>query len=606
MSPGGLPFLVGDVRPSMLRGTPRGVPPVWAGRRTLDPWGTTGAWSRRATRATATTRRARGRRRPCRTTRRGSAWTATCRGAWLHFAASLDGRRLSHRLIAWVLLRLFGLGVLLQLRDLLPSADRLSSRVPGRAPTRREARPRRAVRAVVQNRARGHRGTTGRQARPPHRGDGLRRRGAAPADAGRRARAAADAAGAAQGVDQRRRPGSPRCCSKPIFAAVVEAAGGVEALMDARVTALEGDLADVPPLPDRPRRARPLRGRRVLRPAGRRGLPHQRRRHPRPARPDGRGGRHDRHGPLRAHLDGVRRRAPPRRGRRGSGRARRRPRGRADLGPGAAPVGRAPLPHGVGAGEGAPQGREGAQPRGHADRRPGDRGGPPRVGQGRAGPAGHRARPLAGLDRLLHLHQGARRARRRGARQDPARLDRAAEHHRVRAGPPAPGLDRGLQDGRAADPGLRPRRAAGVPRRRRHHRRHRAGRPRGRRDRRRARAPAGDRRRRRTSTCRRASATRSPSGTSTTTCAPTSTSTRSSPASAAPCGCPTGGSPERRPSSGCSPPASAPTRSPTTPSATPRAATAPATSPASSTSRAAGWSSCGATSTSTGSTRRQS
>ena len=40
-------------------------------------------------------------------------------GAWIHFAASLDGRRLSHRLIAWVLLGLFGLGVLLQLRDLL-------------------------------------------------------------------------------------------------------------------------------------------------------------------------------------------------------------------------------------------------------------------------------------------------------------------------------------------------------------------------------------------------------------------------------------------------------------------------------------------------------
>ena len=36
---------------------------------------------------------------------------------------------------------------------------------------------------------------------------------------------------------------------KPIFASVVDAAGGVEALMDARVTALEGDLADVPPLP---------------------------------------------------------------------------------------------------------------------------------------------------------------------------------------------------------------------------------------------------------------------------------------------------------------------------------------------------------------------
>lgn len=36
---------------------------------------------------------------------------------------------------------------------------------------------------------------------------------------------------------------------KPIFADVVEAAGGVEALMAARVAVLEGDLSDVPPLP---------------------------------------------------------------------------------------------------------------------------------------------------------------------------------------------------------------------------------------------------------------------------------------------------------------------------------------------------------------------
>ncbi|CAI9404508.1 HAD-IB family hydrolase [Nocardioides sp. T2.26MG-1] len=36
---------------------------------------------------------------------------------------------------------------------------------------------------------------------------------------------------------------------KPIFAPVVESAGGVEALMAARVGVLEGDLADVPPLP---------------------------------------------------------------------------------------------------------------------------------------------------------------------------------------------------------------------------------------------------------------------------------------------------------------------------------------------------------------------
>jgi len=36
---------------------------------------------------------------------------------------------------------------------------------------------------------------------------------------------------------------------KPIFAGVAEAAGGVEALMAARVAVVEGDLADVPPLP---------------------------------------------------------------------------------------------------------------------------------------------------------------------------------------------------------------------------------------------------------------------------------------------------------------------------------------------------------------------
>ena len=128
---------------------------------------------------------------------------------------------------------------------------------------------------------------------------------------------------------------------------------------------------------------------------------------------------------------------------------------------------------------------------------------------GRAGPDRHRAGPQPRLDRLLHVHQGARRARRRGARRATAAdHDRPAEHHRVRARAAAPGLDRGLQDGRAADPGLRPRRAARVPGRRRHHRRHRPGRPRRRRDRRGARAPAGGRRRRRTSTSLAATATR--------------------------------------------------------------------------------------------------
>ena len=61
--------------------------------------------------------------------------------------------------------------------------------------------------------------------------------------------AAPDAAGAAQGHDQRRESRIAALLQKPIFTEVVEAAGGVEALMEARVTALEGDLADVPPLP---------------------------------------------------------------------------------------------------------------------------------------------------------------------------------------------------------------------------------------------------------------------------------------------------------------------------------------------------------------------
>ena len=41
-------------------------------------------------------------------------------GAWIHFAASLDGRRTSHKLVAWALLLFFALPVLLRLLDLLP------------------------------------------------------------------------------------------------------------------------------------------------------------------------------------------------------------------------------------------------------------------------------------------------------------------------------------------------------------------------------------------------------------------------------------------------------------------------------------------------------
>ena len=129
---------------------------------------------------------------------------------------------------------------------------------------------------------------------------------------------------------------------------------------------------------------------------------------------------------------------------------------------------------------------------------------------------------------------------------------------------PVPGLDRGLQDDGAADPGLRPRRAAGDARRRRHDRRRRTGRPRRRRDRRRPGAPA---RGRRPGVLPRLVGRPQPADLprrSTRTCAPTSTRTRSSPATAARPGCPSGASRARSPSSGCSAPASAPSRWPTT------------------------------------------
>ena len=72
----------------------------------------------------------------------------------------------------------------------------------------------------------------------------------------------------------------------------------------------------------------------------------------------------------------------------------------------------------------AQEGREGAQPRRAAHRRPRDRGRAQAVGQGRAGPDRHRAGPQPGLDRLLHVHQGDGRAggRALGRRDDPRRV----------------------------------------------------------------------------------------------------------------------------------------------------------------------------------------
>ena len=114
----------------------------------------------------------------------------------------------------------------------------------------------------------------------------------------------------------------------------------------------------------------------------------------------------------------------------------------------------------------AQEGREGAlarrdaRPRPRRPRRPAVR-----LGQGRAGPRRHRAGraawagPTATPSPRRSASGWSRRTRAEGHRG----LDRAAQHRRVGAREALPGLDRGLQDGRAADPGLRPRRAAGVP-----------------------------------------------------------------------------------------------------------------------------------------------
>ena len=50
--------------------------------------------------------------------------------------------------------------------------------------------------------------------------------------------------GSTSGTDR-----TAKLLEKPIFADLVEAAGGVEALMASRVAVVEGDLADVPTLP---------------------------------------------------------------------------------------------------------------------------------------------------------------------------------------------------------------------------------------------------------------------------------------------------------------------------------------------------------------------
>ena len=119
---------------------------------------------------------------------------------------------------------------------------------------------------------------------------------------------------------------------KPIFADVVEAAGGVEALMAARVAVVEGDLADVPALPTDIDAVVHCAGDVSFDPpvdegfttnvVGVRDLL---------ARIDEASRERAGH-PLRPHLHGVRRRAPPRQHPGGAGRPRRRPGVRARLG----------------------------------------------------------------------------------------------------------------------------------------------------------------------------------------------------------------------------------------------------------------------------------
>ena len=249
---------------------------------------------------------------------------------------------------------------------------------------------------------------------------------------------------------------------KPIFADAVAAAGGIAALLEQRVEVIEGDLPNVPELPadldvlvhcagdvsfDPPIDqafstnvvgTQVLLERMLAAVRGEDGTPTK--------------------VPHYVHIStaytaGRRRGAipegPHEHSRRLPGGDRGRP---ADARPGRGGVADA------GAAGGAAQAVRARAP---AGRLPGHRGrhrAPPAgVGRGRAGPGRGRAGPVAGLDRRLHLHQGpGRGGGGRGGRRHPG-LHRPAGDRGVVLEAPVPGLDRGLQDGRAADPGVRPR-----------------------------------------------------------------------------------------------------------------------------------------------------
>ncbi len=158
---------------------------------------------------------------------------------------------------------------------------------------------------------------------------------------------------------------------KPIFAEVVEAAGGVEALLAARVAVVEGDLADVPALPTDLDAVVHCAGDVSLRPAGRRGRSRTnvlgtRDLLDRIDEAQAESGRDIHYVHIStAYVAGRRRGSIP-----------EAPvehdvdlETELALGPGAAPGGRAPLPRRRRADQGAQEGREGAQPGRAAHRR---------------------------------------------------------------------------------------------------------------------------------------------------------------------------------------------------------------------------------------------
>ena len=193
----------------------------------------------------------------------------------------------------------------------------------------------------------------------------------------------------------------------------------------------------------RPRRAGALRRRRLVRPADRPGLHHQRRRHQGADGADARGlPRRGRRRPPRSRTTCTSPPPTPRAG--GAARSRRRPQEHSVDYEAETAAGLA-MREQVEAASRMPERltalRQEAE-RQHRPRRLPDHGrrhrAPPRTEwvQAELVRRRHRARPLPGLDRRLHLHQGPRRAGRRRAGRRHPRLDRPARHRRVVLGAP--------------------------------------------------------------------------------------------------------------------------------------------------------------------------